>query len=82
MATHESFLMDGLRAVFERGMLAQRPLLIRTPARSKRYMNIPACLLCLRLSVVAAAGCDGPSRARLLRSRSRPSAAATGQGFI
>ncbi|KAA5844413.1 hypothetical protein F2A38_04200 [Pseudomonas chlororaphis] len=58
MATHESFLMDGLRAVFERGMLAQRPLLIRTPARPKRYMNIPACLLCLHLSVAAAAGCD------------------------
>ncbi|KAA0971548.1 hypothetical protein FQ185_15545 [Pseudomonas sp. ANT_H12B] len=35
--------MDGQRAVFERGILAQRPLLIRTPARSKGYMNIPAC---------------------------------------
>jgi len=27
MATHESYLMNGLRAVFERGMLAQRPLI-------------------------------------------------------
>jgi hypothetical protein len=25
MATHESFLMNGQRAVFERGILAQRP---------------------------------------------------------
>ncbi|MBA4361916.1 hypothetical protein C1X35_27140 [Pseudomonas sp. FW306-1C-G01A] len=33
--------MDGQRAVFERGILAQRPLLIRTRARSKGYMNIP-----------------------------------------
>ncbi|CAI8871170.1 hypothetical protein EMIT0194MI4_30043 [Pseudomonas sp. IT-194MI4] len=41
MATHENDLMDGLRAVFERGILAQRPLLIRTAARSKGYMNIP-----------------------------------------
>ncbi|KAA0997078.1 hypothetical protein FQ192_04730 [Pseudomonas sp. ANT_J12] len=42
MATHENDLMDGQRAVFERGILAQRPLLIRTWARSKGYMNIPA----------------------------------------
>ncbi|TPG80826.1 hypothetical protein EAH78_06400 [Pseudomonas arsenicoxydans] len=33
--------MDGQRAVFERGILAQRPLLIRTPTRSKGHMNIP-----------------------------------------
>ncbi|OZO06345.1 hypothetical protein B7453_01385 [Pseudomonas sp. IB20] len=33
--------MDGQRAVFERGMLAQRLLLFRAPARSKRYMNMP-----------------------------------------
>ncbi|KAB0475936.1 hypothetical protein F7R12_08750 [Pseudomonas tolaasii] len=37
-------LMDGQRAVFERGMLAQHLLLFRELARSKRYMNIPACL--------------------------------------
>ncbi|PNQ91522.1 hypothetical protein CCU68_15930 [Pseudomonas gingeri NCPPB 3146 = LMG 5327] len=36
--------MDGQRAVFERGMLAQRPILLRWPARSKRYKNIPQCL--------------------------------------
>ncbi|RYM38234.1 hypothetical protein EVS84_24650 [Pseudomonas koreensis] len=42
MATHESFLMNGQRAVFERGILAQRPLLIRPPTRSKGYMNMPA----------------------------------------
>ncbi|KAA0981719.1 hypothetical protein FQ187_18375 [Pseudomonas sp. ANT_J28] len=41
MATHENDLMDGQRAVFERGILAQRPLLIRTQARSKGHMNIP-----------------------------------------
>ncbi|PMZ03576.1 hypothetical protein C1Y08_08145 [Pseudomonas sp. FW306-02-F02-AA] len=34
--------MNGQRAVFERRMLAQRPLLIRTPTRSKEHMNIPA----------------------------------------
>ncbi|MVV50042.1 hypothetical protein EJA72_17615 [Pseudomonas sp. PB120] len=44
MATHEIFLMNGQRAVFERGILAQRSLLIRTPTRSKGYMNMPACL--------------------------------------
>ncbi|PWE43348.1 hypothetical protein C9I49_16535 [Pseudomonas prosekii] len=33
--------MDGQRAVFERGILAQRPLLIRPRARSKGYMDIP-----------------------------------------
>jgi len=33
--------MDGQRAVFERGMLAQHLLLFREPARSKRYMNMP-----------------------------------------
>ncbi|KAA6167209.1 hypothetical protein F3K53_11390 [Pseudomonas veronii] len=33
-------LMDGLRAVFERGMLAQHLLLFRERSRSKRYMNI------------------------------------------
>ncbi|KAE9638428.1 hypothetical protein EJA71_27830 [Pseudomonas sp. PB106] len=55
MATHESFLMNGQRAVFERGILAQRPLLIRTPTRSKGYMNMPArlgdsrCRSCRRL---------------------------------
>ncbi|AZE87489.1 hypothetical protein C4J97_0767 [Pseudomonas orientalis] len=32
--------MDGQRAVFERGMLAQQLLLFRAPTRSKRYMNI------------------------------------------
>lgn len=42
MATHESFLMNGQRAVFERGILAQRPLLIRTPTRTKGHMNMPA----------------------------------------
>jgi hypothetical protein len=42
MATHENFLMNGQRAVFEREILAQRPLLIRTPTRSKGYMNMPA----------------------------------------
>ncbi|PTU04455.1 hypothetical protein DBR45_01745 [Pseudomonas sp. HMWF031] len=36
--------MNGQRAVFERGILAQRPLLIRTPTRSKEHMNMPACL--------------------------------------
>ncbi|KAA6194605.1 hypothetical protein F3K52_14335, partial [Pseudomonas lactis] len=35
-------LMDGQRAVFERGMLAQQLLLFRAPARPKRYMNMPA----------------------------------------
>ncbi|MCY1413219.1 hypothetical protein D9M71_286460 [compost metagenome] len=44
MATHENFLMNGQRAVFERGILAQRPLLIRTPTRSKEHMNMPRCL--------------------------------------
>ncbi|QBQ09085.1 hypothetical protein DCC84_04765 [Pseudomonas sp. SXM-1] len=34
-------LMDGQRAVFERGMLAQRLILLRGLARSKRYINIP-----------------------------------------
>ncbi|RBH54292.1 hypothetical protein C3F00_024995 [Pseudomonas sp. MWU13-2860] len=33
--------MDGQRAVFERGMLAQHPILLRGPTRSKRYKNIP-----------------------------------------
>ncbi|CAI8817394.1 hypothetical protein EMIT0357P_11171 [Pseudomonas marginalis] len=33
--------MDGQRAVFERGMLAQHLLLFRAPARSKRYINMP-----------------------------------------
>ncbi|MBR7212099.1 hypothetical protein E1K68_04755 [Pseudomonas sp. B2021] len=37
-------LMDGQRAVFERGMLAQRLLLFRAPARPKRYMNMPPSL--------------------------------------
>ncbi|PMY42653.1 hypothetical protein DMW99_17760 [Pseudomonas chlororaphis] len=81
--------MDGLRAVFERGMLAQRPLLIRTPARSKRYMNIPACLLCSGPSVAAVAGCDrlcGSVLLKVLRPEwpgpSQPAAAATGQDFI
>ncbi|AZF08995.1 hypothetical protein C4J93_0776 [Pseudomonas sp. R2-37-08W] len=36
--------MDGQRAVFERGMLAQHLLLFRAPTRSKRYMNIPPSL--------------------------------------
>ncbi|AZE92884.1 hypothetical protein C4J95_0754 [Pseudomonas orientalis] len=36
--------MDGQRAVFERGMLAQHLLLFRAPTRSKRYMNIPLSL--------------------------------------
>ncbi|TWR69843.1 hypothetical protein FIV39_00455 [Pseudomonas grimontii] len=34
-------LMDGQRAVFERGMLAQHLLLFRAPSRSKRYINMP-----------------------------------------
>ncbi|QHF42977.1 hypothetical protein PspS35_03925 [Pseudomonas sp. S35] len=38
--------MDGLRAVFERGMLAQHLLLFRELARSKRYMNMPPGLAC------------------------------------
>jgi len=33
--------MDGQRAVFERGMLAQHLILLSEPARSKRYINIP-----------------------------------------
>ncbi|MPQ85223.1 hypothetical protein F0170_15250 [Pseudomonas sp. MAFF 730085] len=37
-------LMDGQRAVFERGMLAQHLLLFRELARSKRYMNMPRSL--------------------------------------
>ncbi|RZI24631.1 hypothetical protein EUX53_09770 [Pseudomonas orientalis] len=37
-------LVDGQRAVFERGMLAQHLLLFRAPTRSKRYMNIPLSL--------------------------------------
>ncbi|MQB18998.1 hypothetical protein DXU77_28765 [Pseudomonas lactis] len=36
--------MDGQRAVFERGMLAQQLLLFRAPARPKRYMNMPPSL--------------------------------------
>ncbi|KAA2226854.1 hypothetical protein FJD34_23215 [Pseudomonas brenneri] len=36
--------MDGLRAVFERGMLAQHLLLFRELDRSKRYMNMPPSL--------------------------------------
>ncbi|PQZ86591.1 hypothetical protein CQ048_21495 [Pseudomonas trivialis] len=36
--------MDGQRAVFERGMLAQHLLLFRELARSKRYMNMPRSL--------------------------------------
>ncbi|PTT07941.1 hypothetical protein DD985_18700 [Pseudomonas sp. HMWF011] len=36
--------MDGQRAVFERGMLAQQLLLFREPARPKRYMNMPPSL--------------------------------------
>ncbi|AZE59209.1 hypothetical protein C4K02_0826 [Pseudomonas synxantha] len=36
--------MDGQRAVFERGMLAQHLLLFRAPTRSKRYMNMPSSL--------------------------------------
>ncbi|KAE9655778.1 hypothetical protein EJD88_10885 [Pseudomonas sp. PB105] len=39
-------LMDGQRAVFERGMLAQHLLLFRELARSKRYMNMPPGLAC------------------------------------
>ncbi|TGY19182.1 hypothetical protein E5845_09790 [Pseudomonas fluorescens] len=35
-------LMDGQRAVFERGMLAQQLLLFRAPARPKRYINMPS----------------------------------------
>ncbi|MGR3888366.1 hypothetical protein FW764_15615 [Pseudomonas sp. 1152_12] len=34
-------LMDGQRAVFERGMLAQHLLLFRELSRSKRHMNMP-----------------------------------------
>ncbi|PRA18904.1 hypothetical protein CQ014_06480 [Pseudomonas lurida] len=58
--------MDGQRAVFERGMLAQHLLLFRTRARSKRYMNMPrglgvkhvhecelACLRCRQLGTSA-----------------------------
>ncbi|TFF10176.1 hypothetical protein EXW72_12800 [Pseudomonas sp. BCA14] len=42
-------LVDGQRAVFERGMLAQHLLLFREPSRSKRYMNMPRGLaLCTR----------------------------------
>jgi len=36
--------MDGQRAVFERGMLAQHLLLFRRPTRPKRYMDIPRSL--------------------------------------
>ncbi|AJZ96960.1 hypothetical protein PFLUOLIPICF7_04525 [Pseudomonas simiae] len=36
--------MDGQRAVFERGMLAQHLLLFRERTRSKRYMNMPPSL--------------------------------------
>ncbi|OPG70961.1 hypothetical protein B1219_12020 [Pseudomonas ogarae] len=34
--------MNGQRAVFERGILAQRPLLIRAPTRSKQHMDMPS----------------------------------------
>ncbi|MNF68710.1 hypothetical protein D3C76_833840 [compost metagenome] len=42
MATHGNIdLMDGQRAVFELGTLAQRPILLIGPTRSKQYKNMP-----------------------------------------
>ncbi|ATN08953.1 hypothetical protein CRN80_04490 [Pseudomonas sp. FDAARGOS_380] len=60
--------MDGQRAVFERGMLAQQLLLFRAPARPKRYMNMPAGLGFNLGSV----GAGLPAKAILWRGRLLP----------
>ncbi|AVE07070.1 hypothetical protein CYL20_21740 [Pseudomonas palleroniana] len=54
--------MDGQRAVFEPGMLAQHLLLFRAPTRSKRYMNIPPGLACGRGLALDSGGSATPLR--------------------